>query len=76
MREFYHYWLKVLHSFYIDIFKRALIFFILPLIVILVSSSWRVNPLSYLLAFIICFGVSFFLYMRKGECIDEFKKDN
>ena len=66
---------KILYSFYKDVLRRTIIFFMIGVLIILVFRSWRFNLLVYIIWFSICFGINFFVLFLKKEIKKEFYGD-
>ena len=74
MRESWIQKKRFIRRFYNDVVKRALFFYVLTFILILVVEILRMHVLAYVLGFIICFGISFFLHFMSREVLPEFEK--
>ena len=75
MKESYYYWMKIFNSFFHDIIKRTLIMSFIGFLIVFAVSTWRFSPIAYILCFLICFGINFFLFFRKKEVKNEFKEN-
>ena len=75
MKEDYFYWKKKLLEFFRNIIIPALLLYIVGFLIVFAVNTWRFKPIAYLISFLICFGISMFLYFRKKEVINELKPD-
>ena len=75
MKENYFFYRKILLGFHKNIMIRTYIMSFMGFLIVIAVNTWRFNPLAYIIVFLICFGINFFLFFRKKEVINEFKKD-
>lgn len=66
---------RFLKAFWNDVVKRTILFFIIGVLIVIIFQSLRYNPLSYIILFVICFGINFFLIFFKREIKKEFYGD-
>ncbi|PNX49473.1 MAG: hypothetical protein BV457_01560 [Thermoplasmata archaeon M9B1D] len=76
MKEETFQWYKILHNFYNDVIKLTIVMFIICILIIIVFEQLRVNPLSYIIGFVICFGINFFKTFFKKNVRSEFYENN
>ena len=63
-----------LKRFWVDILKNAFIYFAVSEIVVLVT-SYRYEGLFHIVAFLVCFGISFIMCFMREEINIEFNND-
>jgi hypothetical protein len=65
----------LLRGFWDDILRRTILFFFVGSLIIIVFPVLRYNPLSYIILFVVCFGINFFYCIMKREIKKEFYGD-
>ena len=64
--------IRILRGFYHDVFKRTIIFFVIGCLILLVFKTIRAEPLAYIVLFMVCFGINFFILFLKRDVKKEF----
>jgi len=64
--------IRTLRGFYRDVLKRTIIFFILGCLIVFVFKTIRGEMLTYIVLFMVCFGINFFILFLKHEVKKEF----
>lgn len=68
--------IKILKKFYQEVIKWTILTYFVCLLIIVVFEVLRNNPLSYIIGFIICFGINYFRTFLKKDVRKDFYENN